>query len=320
MGQVSIVVLDGFTLNPGDLSWSRLEQLGRLAIYERTPPHLVASRAAAAEVVLTNKARLPAETLAQLPRLEYVGVTATGTNVVDVSAARARGIVVTNVPAYGTASVAQLVFAHILHFSQDVAGHADSVRHGDWSRAADWCYWNRPLVELDGLTLGIIGYGRIGRATAAIGRAFGMRILATRRSPAEHETDVEFVSCDTLLAQSDVVSLHCPLTDETWHLMNQARLKLMKPTALLVNTARGALVDSRALAAALAAGRIGGAALDVLEAEPPPHDDPLLTAPRCAITPHLAWATRAARGRLIEAAIDNVQAWLDGEPQNVVEG
>ncbi len=319
MGQVAIVVLDGFTLNPGDLSWNRLEQLGRLTVHNRTPPELVVSRAAAAEVVLTNKALLPAQTIAQLPRLEYLGITATGTNVVDVATARERGIVVTHVPAYGTSSVAQLVFAHVLHFTQDVAGHAQSVRGGEWTSCQDWCYWKQPLIELDQLTLGVIGYGRIGRATAAMGRAFGMRILATRRRPANDEPGVEFVTFDTLLTDADIVTLHCPLTEATRHLINAERLAMMKPSALLVNTARGELVDSQALAAALAAGRLGGAGLDVLESEPPTADDPLLSAPHCAITPHLAWATRAARGRLMAGVVENVRAWMDGKPRNVVE-
>lgn len=314
-----IVVLDGYTLNPGDLDWVPLEALGPCDIHPRTPPNQVVARAQGAEIVLTNKTILNRETLAQLPALRYIGVLATGYNVVDVAAAKERGIPVTNVPTYGTASVAQMVFAHLLNLTQHVADHAQSVRRGDWTRSEDFCYWRHPLVELAGLTIGIVGFGRIGRETAKIARAFGMKVIFhdvfPMTVPPEEGTAVDL---DTLFRESDVVSLHCPLTDQNRGLVNAARLNLMKPTAFLINTSRGPLVDEPALAEALNTGRIAGAGLDVLCVEPPPADNPLLTAKHCFITPHIAWATRAARQRLLETAVANVRAFLDGRLQNVV--
>jgi glycerate dehydrogenase len=315
---MNIVVLDGFTLNPGDLSWDELKQLGSCEIYARTAPAEVIPRGAQADVLLTNKTVLAPEHLGALPRLKYVGVLATGTNVVDLAAARARQVPVTNVPAYGTKSVAQATMALLLELTQHVGHHAQTVREGQWSHNRDWCYWQRPLIELDGRTLGIIGFGRIGRTVAEMAVPFGLQILAYNRSSKAAPAFVRFVDLETLFRESDVVSLHCPLSPETQGLINAQRLAWMKPTALLLNTARGPLVDERALAEALNTGRIAGAGLDVLSVEPPPEANPLLTARHCYITPHLAWATQDARRRLLGTAVANLKAFLRGEPQNVV--
>ncbi len=312
---MNIVVLDGHTLNPGDLNWDPLRALGVCTIHERTPATDIVARARDAAIVLTNKCPLRTDTLAQLPALRYIGVTATGHNVVDSAAARARGIPVCNVPTYGTRSVAQHTLALILEFSNRAGHHSRTVAEGRWPRSADWCYWDHPLTELDGLTLGIVGWGRIGRATAELGRAFGLKIIAHSRG---ETPGAERVALDELFRRTDIVSLHCPLTPETQGLVNAARLALMKPTALLVNTSRGPLIVDADLAAALNSGRLAGAALDVLSAEPPPADHPLLTAKNCLITPHNAWATRAARARLLDTAVANVRAFLDGKPQHVV--
>jgi glycerate dehydrogenase len=314
-----IVVLDGKTLNPGDLDWSPLGELGTYDVYERTPTEQVVARARDAHIVLTNKTVLERDAIERLPQLRYIGVLATGYNVVDVAAAKARGIPVTNVPAYGTASVAQMDFAHLLHLTQHVAEHAETVRTGEWTRSPDFCYWRFPLVELAGLTLGIIGYGRIGRETGRVARALGMRVLAHDVAiPTIPPEEGTMVDLETLLRESDVVSLHCPLTEENRGLMSAARLGWMKPTAFLINTSRGPLVDERALADALDSGSLAGAGLDVLCEEPPREGNPLLGARNCFITPHIAWATRAARQRLLEAAVANVKAFLSGRPRNVV--
>lgn len=312
---MKLVILDGYALNPGDLDWNAFHALGPCTIHDRTPPAEIVARAREAEIVLTNKCTLRAETFAQLPNLRYLGVLATGHNIIDSAAARARGIPVTNVPTYGTRSVAQHTFALILEFTNRVGHHARTVAEGRWTANPDWCYWDQPLVELDRLTLGIVGWGRIGRAVADLGRAFGMHILAHSRSDTP---GAEKVSLDDLFRRSDVVSLHCPLTPETQGMVNATRLALMKPTALLVNTSRGPLIVDADLATALNTGRIAGAALDVLSAEPPPATNPLLAAKNCFITPHCAWATLAARIRLMQIAADNVRAWLAGQPQNVV--
>ncbi len=315
----TIIVLDGHTLNPGDLSWDELKALGVCEIFERTPPGEVAARAANAEIAITNKAVLHRAQIEALPKLKYIGVTATGYNVVDVEAAKERGIIVTNVPTYGTHSVAQHTFALLLELTQHVGHHAQTVRDGRWVRSEDWCYWDKPLVELDGLTMGIVGYGRIGHATAKLAEAFGMKVITSASgSGRKPEHDVAVVDLDYLFRESDVVSLHCPLTSETKNLVNARRLAHMKPTAFLINTSRGPLVDEAALAEALNAGRIAAAALDVLSSEPPSADNPLLSAKNCLITPHNAWAMRAARARLMKTAVDNVRAFLSGKPQNVV--
>jgi glycerate dehydrogenase len=312
-----IVVLDGYTLNPGDLDWRDLEQIGDLTVHARTSVGATVERAAAAEIVLTNKAPLSAATIEQLPALRYIGVLATGYNIVDVAAAKARGIVVANVPGYGTPAVAQHVFALILELAQRCGHHAQTVRDGRWSASPDFCYWDFPLVELSGRTLGIIGFGAIGHAVAQIARAFGMKVIASTRTPRAAE-GVEFLSVDEVFRQADVVTLHCPLTPETQDLVNAARLAEMKRDAFLINTGRGPLVVERDLAEALEAGRIAGAGLDVLSAEPPPADNPLLSAKNCLITPHIAWATRAARARLMATAVANLRAFLAGSPTNAV--
>ena len=314
-----IVVLDGFTLNPGDLTWDALHEFGECVIYDRTPPAQIVTRAADADVVFTNKCPLDAATLGRLPRLRYIGVLATGFNVVDVASAAARKIPVTNVPGYGTASVAQHVFALLLELTQRAGHHAQTVRDGRWAACADFCYWDFPLVELAGRTLGIVGYGAIGQAVAQIGRAFGMKVIASTRTARTAE-EVEFLSVDEVFRRADVVTLHCPLTPETQGLVNAARLAEMKRDAFLINTGRGPLVVERDLAEALEAGRIAGAGLDVLSVEPPPADHPLLGARNCLVTPHIAWAARAARERLMAIAVGNVRAFLAGSPVNVVSG
>ena len=314
---MNIVVLDGHTLNPGDLSWDALRALGTCTIHDRTAPDQIAPRARDAEIIITNKTVLSRDTILQLPKLRFIGVLATGFNVVDISAARERGVPVCNVPAYGTKSVAQLVMALLLELVHRTGHHAETVRAGRWSQSSDFCYWDHPLIELDGLTLGIVGYGRIGEAVAHVARALGMKIIAQSRTPKKVE-GVTFVELDTLFREADVISLHCPLTPENKGLVNAARLAQMKPTAFLINTARGPLINEPDLAAALNSGRIAGAALDVLSVEPPPANHPLFTARNCIITPHIAWATRAARARLMEMAVANLKAFLAGHPQNVV--
>jgi len=316
---VTIVVLDGFTLNPGDLSWETLQELGECSIYDRTPVDEIQPRASGAEILLTNKTPLTGETIAGLPSLRYIGVLATGYNIVDCTAARERHIPVSNVPTYGTSSVAQMVFAHLLNLTQHVAYHSGTVHAGRWSESLDFCYWDLPLVELEGLTLGIVGFGRIGQATARLAEAFGMKVIAHDSDQSRiSEQGYQPVSLEEVFRDSDVLTLHCPLTPETEAMVNDERLDLMKPSAFLINTSRGPLIDEQALSRALASGRIAGAGLDVLSAEPPAPDNPLLRSPRCFITPHIAWATRAARQRLLLTAIDNVRAFLSGAPTNVV--
>jgi glycerate dehydrogenase len=316
---VNITVLDGHTLNPGDLTWDDLKALGPCEIHDRTARDQVATRAKKAGIVITNKVPLREEELAALPELKYIGVTATGFNIVDVLAARTRGVVVTNVPTYGTRSVAQMTFALLLELTQHVGHHSRRVREGAWTSSVDWCFWERPLIELDGRILGIVGFGRIGRAVAELGMAFGMRVqVAVRSRPAGLPEGIHIVDLDELFRTSDVVSLHCPLTPETHQLVSAARLASMKPSALLLNTSRGALIDEKALALALNSGKLAGAAVDVLSTEPPKGINPLLRANNCLVTPHIAWATRAARQRLMRTAVDNVRAFLAGRPVNVV--
>lgn len=314
----TLVVLDGFALNPGDLDWSPLNELGPCEIFDRTPPDQIITRANAADFVLTNKTVLSRETIALLSRLKYIGVLASGTNVVEPGAARERGIPVTNVPAYGTRSVAQATFALLLELTNHVGPHAVAVRAGRWTNNLDWCFWDAPLIELDGLTMGLVGLGRIGRAVAELAHAFGMKVVAhapTARNVPPFVTQVEL---DDVFRTSDVVSLHCPLTPQTRELVNAARLRLMKPSAFLLNTSRGQLIDEAALAEALNSGIIAGAGVDVLSVEPPPATNPLLKARNCIITPHNAWATRAARSRLLQIAVANIRAFLAGRPENVV--
>lgn len=314
-----IVVLDGQALNPGDLDWKALRALGEVELFETTPDDAIIERLRGAEIALTNKTPLRSDTIAQLPDLRFIGVLATGYDIVDVKAAAARGIAVSNIPTYGTNSVAQFAFALILELCHRVQQHADDVRDGGWIRRSAWSYHLSPLTELAGKTLGLIGFGRIGRQTANIGQAFGMHVIAADPTLSGEES-VESVAIDDLLRRADVVSLHCPLTPETRGLMNAARLAMMKPSAILINTSRGPLVEEQALADALAAGRIAGAALDVVPVEPPVAQSPLATAPNCLVTPHIAWATREARSRLMQTAVDNVSAYLSGHPANVVNG
>lgn len=316
---MNIVVLDGYTLNPGDLDWRELQQLGYCTIHDRTPDALIIERARDAEIILTNKTVLTRATIAALPKLRYIGVLATGFNVVDVAAAKERGVPVTNVPDYGTLSVAQFTFALLLELAHHVGHHAQTVRNGRWSRSEDFCYWDFPLVELCGLNFGVIGFGKIGRVAAKLADAFGMKVLVHNRSePRDLPSHYTALDLEELLRTSDVVSLHCPLTAENKQFINAARLALMRPTAFLLNTSRGPLLDEAAVAEALNTGRLAGAALDVLSVEPPQDGNPLFSAKNCIITPHIAWATRAARARLMETAVANVSAFLAGRPINVV--
>lgn len=316
---MKIIVLDGYGLNPGDLSWDAMSALGDLTVYERTSPSELLARAEGAEVLITNKTLITADDMAALPELRYIGVLATGFNVVDIEAAKARGIVVTNIPAYSTASVAQMVFAHILNIAQRVGYYADENVKGRWSDSKDFCYWDTNLVELDGKKMGIVGYGNIGRATARIALAFGMEVLAyTSKAQTELPEGVKKVTLDELFAESDVVSLHCPLTPDTKEMVNAGRLKLMKPSAMIINTGRGPLINEQDLADALNGGQIAAAGLDVLSVEPSTENNPLLKAKNCFITPHIAWATLEARTRLMDIAVNNLKSYQAGHIINNV--
>jgi glycerate dehydrogenase len=314
-----IVVLDGHTLNPGDLSWDELSSLGDCVVYDRTAPADILSRSAGAGVVLTNKTPLSRSTIETLSSLRYIGVLATGFNIVDVQAAKDRGIPVTNVPAYSTMSVAQVVFAHLFNLTHGMAYHTTAVREGRWSSNPDFSFWDSPLIEVSGLTMGIVGLGRIGSAVATIALAFGMKVLACDPSrEANVPAGVSMVPLEDLFARSDVITLHCPLTSATQGLVNRDRLHAMKHAAYLINTSRGPLVDNNALAEALDDGTIAGAGLDVLPEEPPPATNPLLTAKNCWITPHFAWASTAARARLLKEVAQNIKAFQRGDKRNVV--
>lgn len=317
---MKIVVLDGYTANPGDLSWEELTALGQCTIYDRTTPDEVLERAAGAEVILTNKVVITAAHLAALPELKYIGVLATGYNVVDVAAARERGIIVTNIPAYSTPSVGQMVFAHILNIAQQVQHHSDEVHKGRWVNSQDFCFRDTPLIELLGKKIGLIGLGQTGYNTARIAIGFGMKVWAyTSKSRLQLPPEIKKMEMDQLFHECDIVSLHCPLTDDTRELVNARRLALMKPTAMLINTGRGPLVNEQDLADALNSGKLYAAGLDVLSTEPPRADNPLLTAKNCYITPHIAWASTAARERLLKIAAENVKAYTQGKPINVVK-
>ena len=316
---MKIVVLDGYAANPGDLSWDELKSLGECIVYDRTAPSEVTERAAGADILLTNKVVLNADTIAALPHLKYIGVLATGYNVVDIAAAKERGIVVTNIPAYSTPSVAQMVFAHILNIAQQVQHYTDEVRKGRWSSNPDFCFWDTPLIELRGKKIGIIGLGQTGYNTARIAIGFGMEVHAyTSKSAFQLPPEIRKTELDELFANCDIISLHCPLTDSTREMVNAERLRLMKPTAILINTGRGPLINEQDLADALNNGTILAAGLDVLSQEPPRPDNPLLTAKNCYITPHIAWASTAARERLMQILLDNVKAFLDGKVINAV--
>ena len=316
---MKIVIFDGYTANPGDLSWERLKELGELEVYDRTAPGQLLERAEGAEVLLTNKVIIDAKAMAALPSLRYIGVLATGYNVVDIEEARRRGIAVTNIPAYSTMSVAQMVMAHLLNITSQVALHAEAVRQGEWQRSLDFSFTKAPLIELDGLTMGIVGLGNIGRQVARMAQAMGMKVMAFSSKPEEELRQMgiqKAASYEQLFSEADVVSLHCPLTDETRHLVNRERLALMKPSAILINTGRGPLLDEQAVADALMAGKLYAVGVDVLTEEPPRNGSPLISAPRCYITPHIAWASAAARRRLIDIATDNVAAFLQGKARN----
>lgn len=317
---MKMTILDGYCLNPGDLSWDGLRRFGDVEVFDRTAADEVAQRAAGAFAVFTNKTPLPGAVLSRLPDLKYIGVLATGYNVVDVEAAKHQGIVVANVPTYGTASVAQFVFALLLELCHNVKLHADAVRAGDWSRSADWSFWKTPLTELGGETMGIVGFGRIGRAVGRIADAMGMRVIAhdTVQQNAPLYTGFRWVELEELLREADVVSLHSPLFPETRGMINARTIELMKPSAVLINTSRGPLIVDQDLADALNAGRIAGAGLDVLSVEPPDAGNPLLAARNCLVTPHIAWATREARARLMDLVVENLAAFLAGKPLNVV--
>ena len=314
-----IVILDGYALNPGDLSYDCLAQFGTLKVYDRTAPEQVIERAKDADALLINKVVLGEREFAQLPQLRYIGVQATGYNVVDVEAARRCGITVTNIPAYSTNSVAQMVMAHLLNITQSVDYYARENRAGRWAGNLDFCYWDNSLIELAGKQMGVVGFGRTGSAVARLAEAFGMKVVAyTSKSQTELPCGVRKVSLEELFSTSDVVSLHCPLTPDTHHLVNARRLALMKSTAILINTARGPIVDEWALADALNSGALHAAGVDVLCEEPPRMGSPLLTARNCFVTPHIAWATLEARTRLLDICVANLRAFIEGHPQNVV--
>ncbi|MDI9568712.1 MAG: D-2-hydroxyacid dehydrogenase [bacterium] len=324
---MKIVVLDGYTLNPGDLSWEGFERFGDLTVYDRTcydgsREDLVIERAREAEVVLTNKTILSRKVIESLPQLKYIGVLATGYNVVDIEAARERGIVVTNVPTYGTEAVAQMAIALLLEMCHHVGAHSESVKKGEWASNPDWCYWKYPLIELAGKTMGIIGYGRIGQATGRIAQALGMKVLAYDKyvnKDLESDT-MRYVELDELLAQADVIALHCLLTEETEGIINKDTIAKMKDGVMIVNNSRGQLMVEEDLAAALNSGKVAGAALDVASTEPIRMDNPLLKAKNCIITPHISWAPREARQRLMDIAVENLAQFLAGKPINVVNG
>ena len=317
---MKLVVLDGYTLNPGDLSWDGIKQFGELQVHDRTPESQIVERCQGAKIIFTNKTPLREAILAQLPDLKYIGVLATGYNVVDVEYAKKRGILVANVPGYGTASVVQMTFALLLELCQHVQSHSDSVFEGEWSRSLDFCYWKHPLVELEGKTLGIIGFGSIGQKVADVAGAFGMNVIgqSRRQSDQTHRKNFRWAGLHELLSESDVVSIHCPLFPETEGLINKETLKLMKSSAFFLNTSRGPLMVDQDLADALNAGVIAGAGIDVLSVEPPSANNPLFRAKNCLITPHIAWATKEARSRLMGIAENNLSSFLNGNPVNIV--
>ncbi len=317
---MKLVVLDGYTLNPGDLNWEGIKKFGDLEVHDRTPESLIVERCQGAEIIFTNKTPLREAVLSQLPDLKYIGVLATGYNVVDVDYAKTRGIAVANVPGYGTASVVQMTFALLLELCQHVQSHSDSVRQGDWAASPDFCYWNYPLIELEGKTIGIIGFGSIGQKVADIATAFGMNIMgfSRTRSDQSHRKNFKWAELNELLKESDVVSVHCPLFPETQGIINKDSLRLMKRTAFFLNTSRGPLMIDQDLADALNEGIIAGAGIDVLSAEPPSADNPLFKAKNCLITPHIAWATKEARSRLMGIAENNLSSFLNQKPINIV--
>lgn len=315
-----IVILDGYTLNPGDLSWETLKQFGDVVIYDRTPVDKIVERAAGAEIIFTNKTPISEDVLNQLDSLKFIGVLATGYNVINTEVAKAKGIIVANVPGYGTTSVVQMTFALLLELCLHVQRHSDTVMEGNWAKSVDWCYWDYPLVELSGKTIGIIGFGRIGQQVGDVATAFGMNIIGTSRTQSDqsHRKNFKWADVTELLEQSDVVSIHCPLFPDTQGLINMENLKRMKRSAFLLNTSRGPIIVDKDLADALNNDVIAGAGIDVLPVEPPSEDNPLFKAKNCIITPHIAWATKEARERLMEITVKNLTAFINGNPVNVV--
>lgn len=317
---MKIVVLDGYGVNPGDLSWGKLGELGELTVYERTAPEEVLTRTEEAEIVLTNKVVLSAEILCKLPKLKYIGVLATGYNVVDTEAARAQGVAVTNIPAYSTDSVVQMTFAHILNITNRVAHYARENREGKWARSKDFCYWDTPLLELSGLTLGVVGLGNIGMKVARVARTLGMEVYAaTSKSSSSLPEGIQKTTFKGLLGVCDILTLHCPLTPDTRELVNAKTLGMMKRGAVVINTGRGPLVNEDDVAEALRSGQLAAYGADVMCQEPPREDNPLLAEPNAFITPHVAWATIDARRRLMKIAADNIKAFVEGKPVNVVD-
>ncbi len=322
---MKIVVLDGYTLNPGDLSWAGLEELGDLTVYDRTVfdrsnDNLIIERIGDAQIVFTNKTPLPREVLSKVPNVKYIGVLATGYNIVDIEAAKELGITVTNIPTYGTDSVAQMVFAHLLEICHHVAAHSDAVKNGEWTNNVDWCFWKYPLIELAGKTMGIIGYGRIGQAVGRVAQAFGMKVLANDKYPNKDlESDtLKYVELDELLANSDVISLHCPLFEENKGMINKDSIAKMKDGVIIINTSRGPLIVEDDLAEALNSGKVYAAGLDVVSTEPIKADNPLLKAKNIFLTPHIAWAPKESRQRLMDIAVNNLKQFLEGSLVNVV--
>ncbi|MDE5974050.1 MAG: D-2-hydroxyacid dehydrogenase [Eubacterium sp.] len=317
---MKIVNLDGFTTNPGDLSWEGIEKLGDYIVYDRTSPDEIINRAKGTDILIVNKTIIDRDILDALsPELKYIGLQSTGYNVVDCEYARKLGITVCNIPAYSTNAVAQLVFAFILQITNEITLHSNAVKNGEWCECPDFCFWKKPLTELDGKTIGIVGFGSIGQRVALIAEAFGMRVIAYNPRPKDKgELNVSFVTIDELLRQSDIVTCHCPLTPETEGLINKENISKMKKSAILINTSRGPVVDEQALADALNNNELQAAGLDVLKIEPARRDNPLLTAKNCYITPHIAWAAKETRARLLKILEDNIVAYLDGKPQNVV--
>ena len=317
----NIVILDGYSVNPGDLSWEGFKELGNLTVYDRTSKEQVIERAKGADILLANKVSLHSELLSQLPQLKYVGVLATGYNTIDTEAAKSRGIMVCNIPSYSTYSVAQMVFASIFAITNRVEHYADETRKGRWSHNADFCYWNTPLQELAGKTMGIVGLGNIGKKVAGIAREFGMEVYVfTSKNSVDLPEGIQKTTLEGLFGVSDILSLHCPLNDSTREMINADALKKMKKGAILINTGRGPLVNEQDVADALECGQLAGYGADVMCSEPPAGDNPLLKQPNAFITPHIAWATVEARSRMVNIAIENVRAFVNGKPKNVVNG
>ncbi|WP_312448368.1 D-2-hydroxyacid dehydrogenase [Lacrimispora sp.] len=317
---MKIVVLDGYTENPGDLSWSGMEEFGEVTVYERTPAELIVERIGDAEIVYTNKTPVSKSTLEACPAIKYIGVLATGYNVVDAKAAKEKGILVSNIPSYGTEAVAQFTIALLLELCHHIGAHSQYVMEGDWTRSKDFCFWNYPLTELAGKTMGIIGFGRIGQVTAKIAQALGMNILACSRNRIEslESETCRYTDLDELLAKSDVISLHCPLLPETQGIINKETIAKMKNNVMILNSSRGPLIVEEDLMEALNSGKVGGAAVDVVSVEPMKTDNPLLKAKNCIITPHIAWAPKETRQRLMNIAVDNLKSYVKGQPGNIV--